>query len=121
MLDDLTGDKIRVLSAPLQGRIRHAWALTVHKFQGSETDTVVYGISNSLFETWQTVYTAVTRGKKRVIVVGKYSDLRAAVGRAPVRRQTTLNEKLRTMLEKSKNMTLNRATRTCSTTTTSLT
>lgn len=39
-------------------------------FQGSEADTVVYGISSSKFETWQHVYTAVTRAKKKVIIVG---------------------------------------------------
>ncbi len=52
----------------------HAWALTIHKFQGSESDCVVYGVSDSGYETWQHVYTAITRAKKRVIIVGE-SDL----------------------------------------------
>jgi DNA helicase B len=62
---------------------QHAWALTIHKFQGSETDTVVYGVSGNRHETWQHVYTAVTRGRKRVVIVGSRKDLHAAVNRKP--------------------------------------
>ena len=45
------------------------------KPQGSETDNVIYGVSNSPYENWKHVYTAVTRGKKRVVIVGRYEDL----------------------------------------------
>ncbi len=99
----------------------HAWALTIHKFQGSETDTVVYSVSDSRNETWKHVYTAVTRGKKRVIILGqsstpaqgcvifflpcifvlsagRYGDLEAAILRRPRKRQTTLAEKLQRKL-----------------------
>jgi DNA helicase B len=77
VLDDLSGEIIRpdqkVFLA--QAKPRHAWALTIHKFQGSEADTVVYGVSKSSYETWQHVYTAVTRAKKRLIVVGEFNKL----------------------------------------------
>ncbi len=63
------GTKIINLSQRLC-RPSHAWALTIHKFQGSETDVVAYAVSDSKNETWQHVYTAVTRGKKAVIIIG---------------------------------------------------
>ena len=53
-----------------QCKPRHAWALTIHKSQGSETDSVLYSVSDSGYETWRHVYTAVTRGKKRVVILG---------------------------------------------------
>ena len=96
VLDDLGGDDIRPEKTSFlrRGKPSHAWALTIHKFQGSEADTVVYGVSDSGNETWQHVYTAVTRAKKRVIVVGRWEDLEAAVKRSPRRRQTTLDERV---------------------------
>ena len=75
----------------------HAWSLTIHKFQGSETDTVVYGVSGSFNENWQHVYTAVTRGKKNVIIVGKFQDLKKAVERTPRPRQTALKLKIKSI------------------------
>ena len=76
-LDDLSGGIYRPHYKAFKKLCKpcHAWALTIHKFQGSETDNVVYGVSSSKFETWQHVYTAVTRGKKMVTIVGKYADL----------------------------------------------
>ncbi len=52
--------------------LEHAWAVTVHKAQGSEYDTVVL----SLFGTPPTLrrrallYTALTRAKRRLVIVG---------------------------------------------------
>jgi ATP-dependent exoDNAse (exonuclease V) alpha subunit len=39
----------------------------------------VYVLSGSHYETWQHVYTAVTRGKKHVIIIGTYTELEQAV------------------------------------------
>jgi DNA helicase B len=46
---------------------------------GSEADNIVYVLSGSPYETWQHVYTAVTRGKKHVIIIGTYAELEQAV------------------------------------------
>ena len=102
VFDDLSGSIIRPEKASFLhfGKPSHAWGLTIHKFQGSEADTVVYGVSDSKNETWQHVYTAVTRAKKRVIVVGRWEDLEAAVRRSPRRRQTTLDEKVKDFLHR---------------------
>ena len=64
--------------------------LFAHYIQGSETETVIYVVGNSRGQTWQHVYTAVTRGRKRVILITRQSELLAAIGREPLRRQTSL-------------------------------
>ena len=100
VLDDLAGDIVRICPKALikKTKITHAWALTIHKFQGSEADTIVYGLSGSGYEHWQHVYTAVTRGKKKVVIVGSYEDLEKAVKKRPFPRQTALEEKVKKLL-----------------------
>jgi hypothetical protein len=52
------------------------------------------------FETWQHVYTAVTRAKKRVIIVAEHwKDFCSAVRRQKRIRQTTLCERVSNALE----------------------
>ena len=60
-----------------------AWAMSVHKAQGSEFDTVVVVLPDSDVRVLsrELLYTAVTRAKKRVIVVGSDETIRLAIGR----------------------------------------
>ena len=60
-----------------------AWAMTVHKSQGSEFDTIVVVLPDNDVRTLtrELLYTAVTRAKSRVIIVGPDESLRLAVGR----------------------------------------
>jgi exodeoxyribonuclease V alpha subunit len=62
-------------------------AMTIHKSQGSQADevTVLLPQEDSRLLTRELFYTAVTRGKKRVRVVGSEAALRAAVERGAVR------------------------------------
>jgi len=100
VLDDMTGDIVRANKDLIHKKcnLSHAWALSIHKFQGSEADSIVYGVSGSGFENWRHVYTAVTRGKKNVVIVGQYEDLKKAVSKRPIPRQTALSEKSRKMI-----------------------
>jgi len=61
--------------------IRLAYACTVHKAQGLEYDIIVMPLMDSFKQQLQRnlLYTAVTRAKKRVILVGTYSALEKAV------------------------------------------
>jgi exodeoxyribonuclease V alpha subunit len=62
------------------------WAMTIHKSQGSEFDTVIVSITpNSSLLSRELIYTAVTRARRRVIVLGRRDDLRAAIGRSALR------------------------------------
>jgi exodeoxyribonuclease V alpha subunit len=46
-----------------------AYAVTTHKSQGSQFDIVLYVLSNSRAATRQNLYTAVTRAKKKLVVL----------------------------------------------------
>lgn len=66
------------------GWLTLAYAATVHKFQGSECECVVLPLDSS----WDRhlLYTAVTRAKSRVVLVGTKESLKVIVGRTrPVR------------------------------------
>ncbi|XP_024432182.2 DNA helicase B isoform X1 [Desmodus rotundus] len=82
-------------------RIRHAWARTIHTFQGSEEQTVVYVVGKAGRQHWQHVYTAVTRGRSRVYVIAEESHLRSAISKKSVRRKTRLKQFLQNELSVS--------------------
>jgi len=71
-------------------------AMTIHKSQGSQADevTVLLPSDDSRLLTRELFYTAVTRAKKRVRVVGPESSVRAAVQRRAIR-ASGLAERLR--------------------------
>ncbi|KFP30005.1 DNA helicase B, partial [Colius striatus] len=75
--------------------IRHAWARTIHTFQGSEEKTVVYVVGNPGRQHWQHVYTAVTRGRCRVYVIAEQLHLRRAIKNRNVPRKTCLQRFLK--------------------------
>lgn len=74
--------------AALRGDITHAWAMTVHKAQGSELEEamVVLPWDPIPLMTREIVYTAVSRAKKGVAIVGPSSVLRVAIERRLSRR-----------------------------------
>ena len=58
-----------------------AYALTIHKAQGSEADIVVFPISDSRYMTREMIYTAATRAKKRLVFIGSKKLLKNALSR----------------------------------------
>lgn len=75
-----------------------AYALTVHRAQGSEFPWVVCVVhsTHSYILTRQLVYTAITRAKKGVILVGDRKGLAHALSeRKTVKRNTALVERLK--------------------------
>ncbi len=74
-----------------------AYALTVHKSQGSEYPAVIIPLHTQHFLMLQRnlLYTALTRGRKLVVLVGSRKALALAVERhATARRYTALRERL---------------------------
>ena len=72
-----------------------AYATTVHKSQGSEYPAVVVPLTTQHFPMLQRnlVYTAVTRGKRLVVLVGQQKALAIAVrGQQTRRRWSKLKE-----------------------------
>ena len=62
-------------------------AMTIHKSQGSQAEevTVLLPLEDSRLLSRELLYTAVTRAKKRVRVIGPEASVRAAVERRVVR------------------------------------
>ena len=58
-----------------------AYALTVHKFQGSEADCVILPVTTSQYIMLyrNLFYTAITRARKRLCLVGTYKALNIAI------------------------------------------
>uniref|UniRef100_V9K8Y7 DNA helicase B n=1 Tax=Callorhinchus milii TaxID=7868 RepID=V9K8Y7_CALMI len=103
-LDDLDERKVQVNYNEImrECKLQHAWARTIHTFQGSEADTVVYIVGVAGRQNWQHIYTAVTRGRQRVYVITSEDQfIRAVKTRCP-RRSTRLRELLQENLSKAK-------------------
>jgi exodeoxyribonuclease V alpha subunit len=78
-----------------------AYAATVHKSQGSEYDVVVVALHTSHFVLLNRalVYTAITRARRLVVVVGSEKAMRIAVDTARmVERHGALRTRLREVL-----------------------
>jgi exodeoxyribonuclease V alpha subunit len=76
----------------------HAYAVTVHKSQGSEYPAVVVPIHTQHYPMLQRnlIYTAMTRGKRLVVFLGTKKALAIALNNAKVRRRWShLAERLR--------------------------
>uniref|UniRef100_A0A8C5LG25 DNA helicase B n=1 Tax=Jaculus jaculus TaxID=51337 RepID=A0A8C5LG25_JACJA len=82
--------------------IKHAWAKTIHTFQGSEEDAVAYVVGKAGRQHWQHVYTAVTRGRRRVYVIAEASQLQRAVCKRSVPRKTRLKHFVQNKLSSSR-------------------
>ena len=90
------GGKLLALS-PLQlGPVETVYAMTIHKSQGSQFETVAVLLppAGSRILTRELLYTAVTRARRHLIVVGTEEAVRGAVAR-PVARASGLAERLR--------------------------
>ena len=73
-----------------------AWTFTIHKSQGSEYDEVVVSLPvdrRNRILSRELLYTAVTRAKQRVTLVGSEEVFVAAIGRA-VDRVSGLSERI---------------------------
>ena len=103
------GDDVLVYADFGDGRIREfgkedldmlelGYATTVHKSQGSEYDSVIINLqkAHSVMLMRPLVYTAITRGKKNVIIVGERRALCMAIRRPDTeKRGTCLAERLK--------------------------
>jgi exodeoxyribonuclease V alpha subunit len=77
-----------------------AYALTIHKSQGSEYPAVILPLHTQHFLLLQRnlLYTAVTRGRKLVVIVGSRKALALAVERHnPSQRCSALANRLRSL------------------------
>ncbi len=75
-------DTIRIIPVDLLPDFNSAFAITVHKSQGSEYERVLLvipEIAKSSILTRQIIYTGITRAKKAVLIAGKKEDIVKAI------------------------------------------
>lgn len=72
-----------------------AWAITIHRSQGSEYDQVfvILPAKKSVMATRELLYTAITRAKQKVLIAGSMEAVKQAVS-TPTNRVTLLREAL---------------------------
>jgi len=74
--------------------LKHAYAMSIHKSQGSEYKVVILPIfrSYSIMLKRKLLYTAITRAKEKLILIGDISALKYGVERTEASRQSVLKE-----------------------------
>ncbi len=84
-------------------QIEHAYAVTVHKSQGSEFPVVImplFGGTGGRFLSRNLLYTALTRAMEKVIIIGQKSTVEYMVSNNRIRgRYTTLDHELKELEE----------------------
>jgi len=90
-----TGQGIRTFSPWRLADVETMHAMTVHKAQGSEANdvTVIVPALGSRLLTRELLYTATTRARQRLTVIGSREAIRAAV-ETPIERSSALTERL---------------------------
>lgn len=91
IVTDVSGEQIEVrwdgeteprpVPAEAAVDIELAYAITCHKAQGSAAEAVLIAVENCEMETREWLYTAVTRGRKLVLLAAEADALDAAVSR----------------------------------------
>jgi len=76
--------------------LTHAYAMSIHKSQGSEYPVVIMPITRAYWIMLQRklIYTGITRASKSLILIGDYEALKYAAGNIGPSRQTMLKSRL---------------------------
>lgn len=85
-------------------QLRHSFAITIHKAQGNQYPIVIMPITNyhSVLLTRNLLYTALTRAKQKVILVGDRDALAYAIRNIQgIKRNSALKERLIQSMEKA--------------------
>ena len=94
--------RVAIYTSEMLRRLEHAYAITIHKSQGSEYDAVIISITafthNLLYRNL--LYTGVTRAKKMIIVIGTKELVKTMVDN---NRKMLRYSLLRPLLEKEMN------------------
>lgn len=84
----------RFADYPLEclGELELSYAITIHKSMGSEYDTVIIPMlpAHKILLTRNLLYTAITRAKRRVLLVGQKKALFMAIHQSKKRERNTL-------------------------------
>jgi len=110
MLLNIDEKLIELSIEEVQEKIKLAYSITVHKSQGLEYPTIVLLFINQFGKNMlqrNLLYTALTRARKKVIVIGHGSAIEKSIENTSViRRNTLLGERIKVCLDQKKNPSL---------------
>jgi len=95
-------EKVVKYDSNILEELEHAYAITIHKSQGSEFPLVVMPITNGppMLYTRNLLYTGVTRAKKLLIIIGKESIINFMIQNNDTKKRNTgLKQKMSKYLE----------------------
>ena len=77
--------------------LKLAYAISIHKSQGSEFDIVIMPFTNSYFYMLKRklIYTGLTRAKKNLVLIGDVKSLQMGISKIEINRKTILCTKIR--------------------------
>lgn len=80
LIIDFEGNKVEYTKEDMY-QVKHAYAITIHKSQGSEFSHVILPISRSYYKMLynKLIYTGVSRAKKSLIIIGEANSFMMAV------------------------------------------
>jgi len=88
----LSGESVAIPIADSRNMLKLAYAATVHKVQGTEFSVCIIPLlksHGSMLLQRNLLYTALTRARKKVVVVGQESAIHAAITNAEIRNRST--------------------------------
>ena len=88
---DSTEDDVTYSIGEAKQNVMLAYASTIHRYQGSQCDTVVLVMTDAHFImcTRNLLYTGITRAAKRIILIGNESAFKRAAKNAKAMKRTT--------------------------------
>jgi len=98
---DFYGERVTYTEEEIED-LKLAWALSIHKFQGSESKNVIgiFSQESHIMNGKEILYTLMTRAKKRLDLYGHINEFRHAPIHSVVRKRcTNLNNLLRELKE----------------------
>lgn len=88
----LSGESVAIPISEARDMLKLAFALTVHKVQGSEFGVVILPLVKShgaMLLQRNLLYTALTRAKKKIVVVGQDAAIENAIHNAEIQKRNT--------------------------------
>ncbi len=80
--------------------LKLAYAISIHKSQGSEFDLVIMPFTNSYFYMLKRklIYTGITRAKKNLVLIGDVKSLNLGISKIEINRKTILSTKIKDLI-----------------------
>lgn len=93
LLIDFDGERKRIDKVDLKS-LKHAYAITVHKAQGSQFERVIIPFVPSMISDRTMIYTAISRATTQALLLGDMHAINAAIAKPGISQQRVVSELL---------------------------